>query len=77
MSTADRMPFWKTPLGWACAGLAAVAAYFLATGHVAHVLSVLARLLLLACPLAHLFLHRGHGRGRHGHERAATAAHDP
>ena len=62
MNTANRVPFWKTPLGWVCAGSAAAAAYFAATGHAGHVLNALAWLLLLACPLAHFFLHRGHHR---------------
>ncbi|MGH1569806.1 DUF2933 domain-containing protein [Methylobacterium sp. P31] len=40
--------------------LAALGAYLLAT-HESHILGALPYLLLLACPLMHLFMHRGHG----------------
>jgi hypothetical protein len=49
-----------------CAFLA-VAAYFLWTEHRAHVIAVMPWLLLLACPVIHLFMHRRHGR-HEGHE---------
>jgi hypothetical protein len=65
-------PFWRTPLGWACIGFAAIAALFLATGHAAHVLSVLAWLALLACPLMHVLMHR-HGRQIHDRGKAEKA----
>ena len=45
----------------------AIAAFFLVTEHRAHALSVLPFLLVLLCPLLHLFLHRRHGSGRAGH----------
>jgi hypothetical protein len=38
----------------------AVALFFLLTEHTAHVLGALPYLLLLACPLMHLFYHGGH-----------------
>ena len=44
----------------------AIAAFFLVTEHRAHALSALPFLLLLLCPLLHLFLHRRHG-GHAGH----------
>ena len=45
------------------------AAFFLWTEHRAHVLGVLPYLIFLACPLIHLFSHRGH-RGHGGHHDA-------
>ena len=42
-------------------GFALVAAYFLWTQHRAHLAPYLPWLLLAACPLMHLFMHRGHG----------------
>ena len=39
----------------------AIAAFFLLTEHRAHLLGLLPWLLLLACPLLHLFMHGGHG----------------
>lgn len=40
----------------------ALVGYYLIAQHRAHVLAVLPFLLLAACPLLHLFMHRGHGR---------------
>jgi hypothetical protein len=42
-----------------------VAGFFLLTEHTAHVFGVLPYLLILACPLMHIFMHHGH-RGGHG-----------
>jgi hypothetical protein len=55
----------RTPLGWAITlALAALGAYLFAT-HSGHVLSALPYLLLLLCPLMHMFGHGGHGHGHH------------
>jgi hypothetical protein len=35
---------------------------------------VLPYLILLACPLMHLFMHRGHGGHQHGHEPGQAPA---
>lgn len=44
----------------------AIAAFFLLTEHRAHLFGPLPFLLLLACPLLHFFMHRGHGgNGEH------------
>ncbi|CAG0987699.1 hypothetical protein BURK2_02201 [Burkholderiales bacterium] len=52
---------------WVFIGFAAIAAFFLFTEHRAHLFGVLPYLLLLACPLMHLFHHGGHGgHGSHG-----------
>lgn len=51
---------------WVFLGFAAVAAFFLFTEHRAHLFGILPFLLLLACPLMHLFHHGGHG-GHAGH----------
>lgn len=42
-------------------GFAIVAAFYLWTEHRAHLFTVLPLLLLLACPLMHVFMHGGHG----------------
>lgn len=39
----------------------AIAGFYLITEHRAHVFGFLPFLLLLACPLLHLFMHGGHG----------------
>ena len=47
-------------------GFVAIAAFFLVAEHTAHLLGVLPYLLILACPLMHFFMHRGHDHhGRH------------
>jgi hypothetical protein len=54
-----------TPLGWALSlALAALGAYLL-VAHTDHLLAGLPYLVLLACPLMHLFMHGGH-KHRHG-----------
>ncbi len=57
--------------------LAAVAAVYLVQEHWAHLAGNWIYLLLLACPLMHLFMHGGHGsHGGHGarHTHDATIA---
>src|SRR5574338_271246 len=56
---------------WAFLGFATIAAFFLFSEHRAHFLGILPWLLLLACPLMHLFHHGGHGRGHAGHGGSA------
>ena len=46
--------------------LIAVGAYYVIVEHGAHVLSAWPLLILLLCPLMHLFMHGGHG-GHSGH----------
>ncbi len=41
--------------------LGAVALFYLWTEHRAHLLGALPYLILLACPLMHVFMHHGHG----------------
>jgi len=53
---------------WVLGGFAAIALFFLFTEHRAHLLGALPYLLVLACPLMHLF----HGHGHHGHGMPQT-----
>ena len=55
------------PRRWLFWGFVLIAAFFLVTEHQAHVFQYLPFLLLLACPLMHIFGHGGHG-GHGGHE---------
>lgn len=59
--------FWGSRYGVGLLVLGGIAAYFLLTEHLAHVIGVLPFLLLLACPLMHVFMHHGHGHGGHEH----------
>ncbi|MGG7580672.1 DUF2933 domain-containing protein [Rhizobium sp. YTUHZ045] len=53
---------------------AAIALALIAYEHRVHVLGILPWLLILACPLMHLFMHHGHG-GHTGHSRHDHASH--
>ncbi len=53
---------------WVFYGFLIFAGLLLFTEHRAHVLSFLPYLILLACPLMHLFMHHGHGGHNHHHE---------
>lgn len=54
---------------WALIGFLSVAAFFLFSEHRAHFLGILPYLLVLACPLMHLFHH-----GHHGHTDSGQGA---
>ena len=48
--------------GFALVVFLVIGLFYLYTEHRAHMLGALPYLLLLACPLMHLFMHRGHGK---------------
>jgi hypothetical protein len=52
---------------WGWWFFAATALFYLLTEHQAHFFGALPFLLLLACPLMHLFMHGGHGRHDNRH----------
>jgi Flp pilus assembly protein TadB len=54
---------FTTTRGWIVLGLAGLAGGYLAFWHGAHLAAALPFLVILACPLMHLFMHRGHGQG--------------
>lgn len=53
--------FWSSRYAFGLLVMGAIAAYFLLSEHRAHFFGALPFLLLLACPLMHIFMHRGHG----------------
>ena len=59
--------FLRSRGGLALCVVAAVGGFLLFTEHRAHLLGALPYLLLLACPLMHVFMHRGHHHGSHNH----------
>lgn len=69
-----------SPTGLTLLAFLAIAAFFLLTEHRAHFFGILPYLLLLACPLLHLFMHGkhgGHGGGDGGRpDRPETHKHD-
>ena len=65
---SERPPsFWNSRYAIGLIVIGAVAGYFLLTEHRAHFFGALPFLLLLACPLMHLFMHHGHGKHGAGH----------
>ena len=60
-----RMAFLSSPGGWVFCGFAVLAGFYLLLEHRAHLFGALPYLLILLCPLMHLFMHRGHGHGGH------------
>ncbi len=52
---------------WVFVGFAMLGGVLLAIEHRAHLLGFLPWLILLACPLMHLFMHHGHGHGGGDH----------
>lgn len=58
--------FWRSRSGFVAILFLSVAAFFLIYEHWAHALGILPYLVILVCPLLHLFMHRGHG-GHDGH----------
>jgi len=57
--------FWRSRYALGLIVFGAVAGYFLLTEHLAHTVGALPFLLLLACPLMHVFMHHGHGGHDH------------
>ena len=70
---AEPKGFWISRYLIGLIVLGAIAAYFLLSEHRAHFLGALPWLLILACPLMHVFMHGGHGGhnggGDHQHGR--------
>ncbi|PKA43282.1 DUF2933 domain-containing protein (plasmid) [Rhizobium sullae] len=71
---------WSTYSRTVFIAFAVIAAGLVAYEHRVHVLGVLPWLLILACPLMHMFMHHGHGghTGQdHSTHRAGTTPHEP
>jgi hypothetical protein len=51
--------------GVATAAVVLVLAFLIYEGHSAHLLGALPYLLILSCPLLHMFMHGGHHSGHH------------
>ena len=65
--------FWGSRYSIGLIVLGAIAAYFLLSEHRAHFFGALPFLLLLACPLMHIFMHHRHG-GHGGRQQPDTSA---
>ena len=67
----DLPSFWRSPAGLALTVALAVGGFYLVTEHTAHLFGALPYLLILACPLMHVFMHRGHGHGGQSQPRSS------
>ena len=63
----------RPALAWQGAAImvAVIIGFFVLREHWGHVFGFLPYLLLLACPLMHLFMHHDHGHGHHENRDAA------
>ncbi len=66
----NRRDYWGLRYSLGVAATLGIIAFFLLTEHRAHLYGALPYLLILACPLMHLFMHGGHGGhgGHHSHD---------
>ena len=69
--------FWGSRYAIGFLVLGAIATYFLLSEHRAHFIGALPLLLLLACPLMHVFMHGGHGGGHAGREAPRPRTGEP
>ncbi|MCP1644978.1 hypothetical protein J2T41_004620 [Pseudomonas citronellolis] len=70
---ASRPRFWRSRYGIGLLVIGAIAGYFLLKERTAHMAGYLPYLLLAACPLMHVFMHRGHGHGQPASHDTAQA----
>ncbi|PMV97099.1 MULTISPECIES: DUF2933 domain-containing protein [unclassified Pseudomonas] len=68
---SEPQSFWSSRYLIGLIVFGAIATYFLLSEHRAHFFGALPFLLLLACPLMHVFMHGGHG---HDHEDPSAKA---
>jgi hypothetical protein len=70
-------PFWGSRYAIGFIVMGAVAGYFLLKEHLVHVAAALPYLFVLACPLMHVFMHRGHGHHHGSGTRSGSEPPDP
>lgn len=74
MPDTPQPPWWRSTAALVVLSFLLVGGFLLLTEHRSHVLGIFPYLLLLACPLLHLFHgHDGHRR----HARSGEAQHSP
>ena len=74
---SQKKSFWLTSNGIAALALIGAVVYFLLMEHRQHLFQALPFLIILLCPLMHIFMHGGHGGHQHGdHPRADDGAND-
>jgi len=71
MHPHEARPFWTSRGAIALLGFSAIAVFFMFSEHRAHFLGVLPFVLLLSCPLMHVFMHHGKHNNEHGQVQPA------
>jgi hypothetical protein len=71
-SRSEIRSFWRSGWGIALCALLALAALVFILEHRLHALQWLPYALLLACPLLHFFMHRGHHHGSEARRKDRT-----
>jgi carbon starvation protein CstA len=69
-----KLSYWLTNKGLASIGLITAVSYFLFMEHRQHLVEYLPFIIILLCPLMHLFMHGGHGN--HGGKHRKSEAED-
>lgn len=64
--SGNKLACLKSPLGLVSAVVAVALSVYLWIAHQNHVLALLPYAFLAACPLMHMFMHRGHHGHHHG-----------
>ena len=81
VQSTEPPPFWRSRYAIGLLIMGAIATYFLLGEHRAHFLGALPLLLLLSCPLMHVFMHHGHVErgddGGHAHHHAGEVSANP
>lgn len=70
-------PFWGSRYSIGFIVIGAVAGYFLLKEHLVHVATALPYLVVLACPVMHLFMHHGHGHHHGGDKQGKSDSSEP
>lgn len=62
-------PWWKSPKGIIAFIVLAALGLYLIIVHQQHVFGVLPFLVILSCPLMHIFMHKGHDHHQHDRDK--------
>ncbi|WP_424138437.1 DUF2933 domain-containing protein [Roseomonas chloroacetimidivorans] len=74
MHGLSQLSWWRSKGGITVIGFGLIIAFYVLREHYEHALGALPYLLLLACPLMHLFMHHGHGAHQGPSETASESA---
>ncbi|WP_072386896.1 DUF2933 domain-containing protein [Hyphomicrobium sp. CS1BSMeth3] len=78
MNNQQQRPSRFSAANIALYGFLAIGAFYLIAEHRAHLLGWLPWIIILACPLLHVFMHGGHGgRGGDGNSSASPPGRSP